>query len=108
MQNFYLRDMKITKKEFKNTVFKRDKFTCQVCGQIKNVNKLNIHYITNITSGSNVEENSITVCEDECYMAIETFHVTGGEKWVEGLHPDDLYKKIGSSYEIAYNKSLEL
>ena len=53
-------------------------------------------------------ENGITVCKDECHMAVEQFHITQGDWWEEGLHPNDLYKLINSSKEFAIEKSLKL
>ena len=41
-------------------------------------------------------------------MRAEKFHITGGEEWEKNLHPDDLYELIGSSKELAIEKSLKL
>ena len=41
-------------------------------------------------------------------MAAEKFHITEGKEWVEGLHPNALYKMIGSSYEITVAVSEKL
>ena len=41
-------------------------------------------------------------------MKVEAFHISSGESWNEGLHPDDLYNKINSSKELAIQKSHEL
>lgn len=49
-----------------------------------------------IQHGGYVKENGITLCK-ECHIKAEKFHMTGGEEFVIGYHPDDLYKKIDSS-----------
>lgn len=36
------------------------------------------------------------------------FHITEGKEWEDGMHPDDLYRMIGSSKEIALAKSEKL
>lgn len=41
-------------------------------------------------------------------MKVEQFHISGGAKWEEGLHPDDLYRMIGSSREQADADSAKL
>jgi 5-methylcytosine-specific restriction endonuclease McrA len=100
------------RENFRSSVFKRDKNTCQVCGKKHEyVSGLDAHHITNRTlmpNGGYVKENGITVCDGECHMKVEKFHITNGKAWEEGLHPDDLYKKINSSKELAVEKSCEL
>lgn len=105
---------------FRNSVFERDKHVCQVCGRKwgsadadPNLGRMNAHHITDrslMPGGGYVRENGITVCDgpDSCHMRCEKFHITGGSEWVEGLHPDDLYKKIGSSQERAFKASQRL
>lgn len=96
---------------FRNEVFKRDKNTCRVCNKKHvDVEGLDAHHITDrseMPNGGYVKENGITVCKDECHMSCETYHISGGLRWVDGLHPDDLYKIIGSSKELAIEKSNE-
>ena len=49
-----------------------------------------------------------TVCKDgndSCHMKCEKYHISGGTEWEEGLHPDDLYKLIKSSKDLAIEKS---
>jgi hypothetical protein len=48
------------------------------------------------------------VCEDPCHIQVEQFHISGGEFWEAGLHPNDLYQKIGSSKERALRASERL
>ena len=102
--------------EFRKEVFKRDKFTCQVCGKKRSGEKLDAHHITDrskMPKGGYVKENGVTVCNEEgyeltCHMRVEQFHISNGDNWEEGLHPDDLYIKIGSSLEEAISASERL
>jgi hypothetical protein len=41
-------------------------------------------------------------------MKAELFHISGGELWEPGMHPDDLYQLIGSSKELAMQSSERL
>ena len=97
---------------FRTSVFQRDKNTCQVCYKIHdNVDTLDAHHITDrseILNGGYVKENGISLCKEDCHMRCEKFHISNGTEWEEGLHPDDLYKKINSSKELATIKSNEL
>ncbi len=96
---------------FREAVFKRDGFKCLMCGDKSK--KLDAHHITDRTempNGGYVKENGISLCDAEngCHTKAEKFHITGGKEWIEGYHPNDLYKKINSSYEKAYDSSLKL
>lgn len=85
---------------FNDAVFKRDGHRCRLCGFKES---LDAHHITDrsqMPNGGYVKENGIAVCGD-CHMKCEMFHMTEGEEWYPGLHPDDLYKIIGSSHEEA-------
>lgn len=69
------------------------------------------HHITDrneMPNGGYVLENGITLCKYECHMMAELFHITDGEDWYNGMHPDDLYKLIGSSRDLAIEKCLKL
>ena len=99
--------------KFKNEVFKRDK-GCKVCGEYIWGDNMDAHHITDrneMPNGGYVKENGITLCkesktnEESCHMKAEKFHISDGKEWVEGLHPDDLYKIIGSSKELAIKES---
>lgn len=103
------------RKKFKDDVFKRDKYTCRLCdakfGALEAEKELDSHHITDrneMPNGGYVKENGISLCKDECHMKAEKFHITGGEEWEEGAHPEDLYKLIGSSYELAVKASEKL
>lgn len=102
---------KEVRKNFRDAVFKRDKHTCRVCKTEREEALLDAHHVTDrslMPNGGYVASNGITVCKDECHMKVEKFHITGGEEWEEGLHPDDLYALIGSSREQAEKDSEEL
>ena len=96
---------------FRNEVFKRDNYTCQLCGIKSNPDWFDAHHITDrseMPNGGYVKENGITVCKDgndSCHMKCEKYHISGGTEWEEGLHPDDLYKLIKSSKDLAIEKS---
>lgn len=100
------------REKFRNDVFKRDKNTCQLCKKHSDdISIFDAHHITDrseMPNGGYVKENGITVCKDNCHMKCEKYHISGGKEWEENLHPNDLYNIIGSTYKIAYEKSLEL
>ena len=58
-------------------------------------------------NGGYVKENGITLCEAH-HMDAEQFHIHSGTKWITNMHPDDLYKLIGSSYDLAETASERL
>lgn len=63
--------------------------------------ELDAHHITNrneMPKGGYVAENGISVCDD-CHLKAEQFWSTGIA--VEGFSPEELYTKIGSSYDEA-------
>ena len=115
------------RRKFKEDVFKRDKYTCVACSfkytEEESEKYLDAHHITDrneMFNGGYVKENGISLCkyaqpnkmeltsnseEGSCHMKAEKFHISGGEEWEEGMHPDDLYKLIGSSKELAVEKS---
>lgn len=95
------------RENFRNEVFERDGYKCRVCG-IANVN-LDSHHITDkndMSNGGYVKENGITLCDQQngCHVKAEQYHL--GNKVENGYMPEDLYKLIKSSYELAYKKSL--
>ncbi len=102
---------KDTRKSFRNSVFERDDYTCHVCKNKGTVETLDAHHITDrseMPNGGYVKENGITVCKEDCHFKVEKFHIFEGKEWEDGLHPDDLYKMVGSSKEEAIAKSLLL
>ena len=93
---------------FRTAVFKRDGGKCVFC----NKDAEDSHHITDrnspeISNGGYVLENGISLCAEH-HLIAEKFHISNGTSWDEGFHPDDLYKKIGSSKELAIQKSSEL
>jgi hypothetical protein len=65
---------------------------------------MDAHHITDrneMPNGGYVLENGITLCQEKCHQKAERFHATCGKEWETGMHPNDLYELIGSSYEMA-------
>lgn len=113
------KDKKQVRKSFRDAVFKRDNYTCRVCGKkwTKDdaepaLGRINAHHITDrnlMPNGGYVVENGITVCdgeEDSCHMRCESWHITGNGE--EELHPDKLYGRIDSSLEKAIKAANKL
>jgi hypothetical protein len=63
----------LIRQKFKESVFKRDNNTCQVCGHKDNTDFFDAHHITDrndMPNGGYVAENGITVCnngDDSCH-----------------------------------------
>lgn len=92
---------------FRSEVFERDQFKCRMCTK-PDAGQHDAHHITDRTlmpAGGYVKENGITLCP-ECHELAEAFHRTGTA--VLGYSPDDLYKRIGSTPELAKKKSEKL
>ena len=121
-------DKKLIRKKFRDAVFKRDKYTCQICGQVYSEKEsdpslgiINAHHITDrnlMPNGGYTPFNGITVCDEKgkypgktsCHMMVEQWHLTdGNEELVEEQYrPDSLYMKIDSSLGLAEKKSKQL
>lgn len=85
---------------FRNAVFERDGHKCRICGHESD---LDAHHITDrskMPNGGYVAENGISLCP-VCHKHAELFHTTQGKRWWKDMHPDELYKLIGSNYERA-------
>lgn len=98
---------KQVRQNFRDAVFSRDKYKCVFCSSTKD---LDAHHITDrkeMPNGGYVKENGITVCPT-CHISCEKYHITSGKEWDENRHPNDLYKIIGSSLDLATKKSKEL
>lgn len=98
---------KLIRSKFRESVFARDNNKCVFCDQ---TDDLDAHHITDrslMPNGGYVKLNGITLCPLH-HLEAEKFHITEGKEWVEGMHPDDLYQKIGSSYEKAFAMSTKL
>lgn len=111
------------RRKFREDTFDRDGYCCKLCGNgpvyESPESVFDAHHITDrheIISGGYVKENGITLCkynkegseEGSCHMKAEKFHISGGVEWEPGMHPDDLYKLIGSSLEEATKTSEKL
>lgn len=95
---------RLVREAFRNAVFERDGHKCKFC---ERNDKLDAHHImdrSKMPNGGYVPENGITLCPEH-HLACELFHITDGEEWHEGLHPADLYKAIGTHYELAVLKA---
>lgn len=99
---------------FREAVFARDRHRCVVCGKqwtpadadpaLKRVNAHHILDRHEFPNGGYVAENGVTVCDGgpgSCHMRCEAFHSSGGRSVEPELHPEALYRKIGSSLEQA-------
>ena len=103
------------RKNFKESVFKRDGYYCRWCRTKYTESTaeefLDAHHITDrneIVSGGYVKENGISLCKNDCHIKAEKFHISKGEDWTIGMHPDDLYILIGSSKDEAIKASEKL
>ncbi len=98
------------RQNFRNDVFKRDKYRCCGCGKLfphgSIEEYMDAHHITpreEMPHGGYVKENGISLCKDGCHMKAEMWLKNGtGEK---GFDPDSLYAIIGSSKERAIEAS---
>ena len=103
---------KLIRQAFRDACYKRDNYKCVTCefksSKDKAEEELDAHHITDrnlMPNGGYVKENGISLCP-ECHEKAEVFHSTGTA--IEGFAPDDLYKKINSSYEKAVEASNKL
>ncbi len=111
------------RRKFKEDTFDRDGYCCKLCGAgpvyEMTDSVFDAHHITDrneMPNGGYVKENGITLCkynedgleETSCHMKAEKFHITEGKEWESGMRPDDLYKLIGSSKEVAIKASEKL
>lgn len=84
-----------------------------MCGKTE---PLDAHHITDrnlMPNGGYVKENGITLCSGDddnelyykksCHWKAEQFHIHG--EAYPGFSPEELYKKIGSSLELAMKAS---
>jgi 5-methylcytosine-specific restriction endonuclease McrA len=96
------------RQQFRDSALKRDNYRCVTCGWDEDVESLDVHHVQNrnlLPNGGYVKENGISLCP-ECHIKAEEFHSAG--KAPRGYMPDDLYALIGSSYELAVEKSKRL
>jgi 5-methylcytosine-specific restriction endonuclease McrA len=98
-------EKQMIRKAFRDACYRRDGFRCAMCNfkssKDRAEQELDAHHITDrnlLPNGGYVKENGISLCE-ECHNKAEEFHSTGTPH--PGYAPDDLYKKINSTYEKA-------
>jgi 5-methylcytosine-specific restriction endonuclease McrA len=103
---------KLVRKAFRDACFARDNYSCVMCGKKsspeKAIEDLDAHHITDrsvMPYQGYCQQNGISLCS-ECHVKAERFHSTGTA--YPGYSPDDLYAKIGSSYEEAVEASKKL
>jgi 5-methylcytosine-specific restriction endonuclease McrA len=101
---------KNVRKDFRDAVFKRDNYTCQGCGYkppkgATVEDHLDAHHITDrhdMPHGGYAPKNGISLCK-----TMKNCHLKA-ERKEEGFTPENLYAKIGSSFEEAWDQSEEL
>lgn len=100
------------RQNFRSTSLKRDAYKCVMCGfkstSERAEKELDVHHITNrkeIVNGGYVAANGISLCAS-CHEKAEVFHSTGTAH--PGYSVEDLYKAIGSNYELAVEASKKL
>ena len=100
---------------FRDAVFKRDNYACVGCGlKVTKDNAeeyLDAHHVTpreEMPFGGYVKENGVSLCKAEsgCHEKAEDYYANGHT--TPEFTPDALYKKIGSSRELAEKASAEL
>ena len=87
----------MVREAFRRNTFERDGHKCKMCGSEED---LAAHHITDrneMPNGGYTTRNGITLCPP-CHLKAEQYHISGGETWEPGFHPDDLYKRISSSH----------
>lgn len=101
----------LIRQNFRDLVFKRDQYRCKLCDKAGTELTLDAHHITDrneMPNGGYVKENGITLCKDTCHLLCEKYHSSGKKEWHSGTHPDDLYRLINSSLELAMRQSENL
>lgn len=103
---------KQVRKNFRDSVFKRDCYSCKGCDAKATPETaesvLDAHHITDRTlmpNGGYCSANGISLCAT-CHELAEQFHRTG--QAASGFAPEDLYRMIGSSYDLAVTASKNL
>ena len=97
-------DHKRWRKEFNEVCFERDNHKCVFCNETEDIDA---HHITDrheMPNGGYVISNGITVCTKH-HLKCELYDINGDE---EIYTPNALYIKINSTFDTAYNDSLNL
>jgi len=98
-------DHKRWRKAFNDGCLERDGHKCVFCDITDN---LDVHHITDrheIPNGGYVLSNGITVCPEH-HLKCEEYHMNGTCE--KNFTPNALYIKINSTFETAFNDSLNL
>jgi 5-methylcytosine-specific restriction endonuclease McrA len=101
-------DKKKIRALFRTAVFERDHYICQVCMTRYDPKDLDAHHVRNrneMPNGGYVMENGITLCKS-CHISVEEAYFSTDPD--PQLTPEALYLLIGSSRDIAWQKSLLL
>ncbi len=93
--------------KFRSQTFERDGHKCRFCDRTDDLDAHHIRDRSLMPNGGYVRANGITLCPDHHKLA-ERFHVSGGTEWEPDMHPDDLYRLIGSTQEQAERDSQRL
>ena len=99
---------KLIRARFRTSVFTRDKYKCKICNDSNEI--LDAHHILprkQMPNGGYVKENGVTLCPS-CHLEAEDF-LNGDLTTFAGKNydysPANFLKLIGSSVELAYEKS---
>ena len=97
------------RKAFRDSCFKRDKFCCVMCGFKSTKDKaekdLDCHHICardTMPNGGYCMSNGISLCSS-CHIKAEKYYSTGIP--YPGYSVDNLFEKINSSFEKAFEES---
>lgn len=99
------------RRNFREQVFARDNYSCAICGVQGDGNTLDSHHITpreDMPNGGYVKENGITLCKDKCHLLAEVVLKNKTANISHQLHPSNLYKIIGSTFQEAIKASNRL
>jgi 5-methylcytosine-specific restriction endonuclease McrA len=94
---------------FQDAVFKRDHNKCAHCGSADGITFFLISPRGEMPNGGYVLENAVTLCHD-CYKRAKYFYGKMPDNaWRYPDHdPRELYKLIGSDFDMALEASLKL
>jgi len=103
-------EKKKVREEFRNKVFSRDGHKCVMC--FRKDCLLDAHHITprvEMPNGGYVKENGITLCNvpGGCHEKAESWF-SSSRKDEEEFSPINLYRKIKSSFDLAFKASEKL
>ena len=102
-----MKKKQLIRHNFREGVFQRDNHKCVFCGETQDLDAHHIIDRNDMPNGGYVKENGITLCKKH-HMLAERYHITKGQEWIEGMHPYDLFRKIGSKSDLAIRKARKL